>query len=864
MPAPQPLAAPAQPQSARGAIIVGDEGVVCATAIKAPADTLPAVISACGRIQAKQPTEVDRARVLRYRGVAYQRTGNLQAAIADFDQVLQRTPDDTWAVQGRAEALESLGQWPQAIEDYRRLAALRPGDTRWRIKIAELGATPPTPSLPTTPTLAVPPVVAAAPPPSAPPATEPPAAPSQEALVRELQASLRELGYDVGAINGLVGDKTREAIDRFAADVGLPRGGDPDEELLGAAEDQLRYRRELAAEEQRALAIRAQQALADLGYDIGDIDGVIGARSRGALRAWSSIRGRPVTEVNEEVVVSLEDAVVERLAAPEAPSPQETTDAPTAAAPSQAPKIVFDEFEADVPTAPPVEAPGAPTMADTPGTPPQVPAAEPPPAPAVTRSAGGYDIVAPGMEAPEKRVALVIGNGGYQAVTPLVNPKNDADDVSAALSELGFEVLKGVDLSREAMTRITKDFARRTRTADIAMAYYSGHGMQFERTNYLVPVDVQIQDEYDLREMVELSQVIQDTGQAKKLALVVVDACRDDPLATKVLAQSLGPSRSTSLGQGLAAPKLPTSQSLIAYATAADFVAYDGGEQSRNSPFTAALLKNIRTPKLDVRQLFGKVSDAVRKETGNAQRPDMWTALGGDPIYLVPGLPDPVGLEMSQLTASEVQVIQRSLKWLKFWSGAEDGVATPELTFAVSTWQRSLFVEDTGRLTPQQVVALHRTAARERPRAPLPAMELGTVMAKLGQGDAEAKRVMGIMFDPAFADGPFAKDRNVAKTYYEQAAAQGDKAAAGLLGEMLVAPDNPTPNRADAMKWLETAAQAGDPNAALRIAELLLERQVDAAGRSRAVSFLQIAAVDPDTSGMANALLRHAGQAVGK
>ena len=92
-----------------------------------------------------------------------------------------------------------------------------------------------------------------------------------------------------------------------------------------------------------------------------------------------------------------------------------------------------------------------------------------------------------------------------------------------------------------------------------------------------MPVDVQIQDEYDLRDMVELSRVIQDTGQAKKFALVVVDACRDDPLATKILAQSLGSSRSTSLGQGLAAPKLPTSQSLIAYATAADFVAYDGG-----------------------------------------------------------------------------------------------------------------------------------------------------------------------------------------------------------------------------------------------------------------------------------------------
>ncbi|WP_410966492.1 hypothetical protein, partial [Salmonella sp. SAL4449] len=76
----------------------------------------------------------------------------------------------------------------------------------------------------------------------------------------------------------------------------------------------------------------------------------------------------------------------------------------------------------------------------------------------------------------------------------------------------------------------------------------------------------------------------------------------------------------------------------------------------------------IATPKLDVRQLFGKVSDDVRKATGNAQRPDIWAALGGDPIYLVPGPPEPVGLEMADLTLGEVLVVQRSLKALRLWS----------------------------------------------------------------------------------------------------------------------------------------------------------------------------------------------------
>lgn len=879
--APQVAAAPtplvqAQPQVAavqatKGmGVITGDEGVVCATAIKAPAETLPAVIRACGKIQAKQPTAVDRARVLRYRGIALQRTGDQSGAIADFDQVLALTPEDTWALQGRAEAHELLGHVPQAIADYSRLAALRPGDTRWRIKIGQLGGTAPAPTQTAqSPPAAAPaaeaaPAVTAAAPPAAEPPAAAPAADDPVALTRKLQIALRELGYDVGAVNGRVGAKTRQAMDLFAADVGLPAGGEPDAELLGAADDQLNYRREQVVQQQRQLGMRAQQALADLGYDIGDIDGVVGSRTRNALRAWSSIRGQPVTEVDEEVVAALEEAVVERISVPEAAAPPQTAEAVSGTvtvgqsqtAFEEAQPTAIDEFAADLSAAPSVAAPTALPVAEPQGTP--TPAVEATP---TTRAPGGYDIIPAAIEAPEKRVALVIGNARYQAVTPLVNPTNDADDVAAALSELGFEVLRGIDLSRESMSRVTRDFARRSKTADIAMAYYSGHGMQFERTNYLVPVDGQITDEYDLREMVELDQVIRDTSQAKKVGIVVVDACRNDPLETKSLARSLGLARSGSVAAGLAAPKLPPSQSLIAYATAADFVAYDGDAGARNSPFTAALLKNLKTPKLDVRQLFGKVSDEVRKATGNEQRPDIWAALGGDPIYLVPGPPEPVGLEMVELTEGEVLVVQRSLKLLKYWSGPEDGIATPELTPAVRSWQRTLGAEQSGRLVPQQMIALNRMAARDRPRQPLPEFTLNEIVGRAFGGDIEAQRLMGMMYDPAFDEAPgFTKDRTTAQNFYQKAASQGDVRAAGLLGSMLVAGDNPTPDRDAGMQWLETAATGGDPASALRLAELVVERQPDAAGRAKAVPFLKIAAADSSTSGMANAWLRYIGQ----
>jgi uncharacterized caspase-like protein len=98
----------------------------------------------------------------------------------------------------------------------------------------------------------------------------------------------------------------------------------------------------------------------------------------------------------------------------------------------------------------------------------------------------------------QKRVALVIGNGGYQHTAHLKNPINDAEDMAAALQRLGFDVLRGIDLSQGGMRDIIRSFTGKAAGADVALLYYAGHGLQVGGKNYLLPVDAQIETQADL------------------------------------------------------------------------------------------------------------------------------------------------------------------------------------------------------------------------------------------------------------------------------------------------------------------------------------------------------------------------------
>jgi TPR repeat protein len=210
----------------------------------------------------------------------------------------------------------------------------------------------------------------------------------------------------------------------------------------------------------------------------------------------------------------------------------------------------------------------------------------------------------------ESRVALVIGNGGYQAVPALANPPNDARDVAEALKSLGFAVTLGVDLSQAQMQRAVAEFSARAASADVSLFYYGGHGLQVAAHNYLVPVDAQLHSVDDIdRRTVHLDDVLDTLARDGGIHLVFLDACRNNPIRDLDAAlKSAGLAR---VGDA--------AGFLIAFATQPDAVAYDGA--GRNSPFAQSLLGHIASPGVDISSMMIAVRRDVIASTGGAQIP---------------------------------------------------------------------------------------------------------------------------------------------------------------------------------------------------------------------------------------------------
>jgi len=222
----------------------------------------------------------------------------------------------------------------------------------------------------------------------------------------------------------------------------------------------------------------------------------------------------------------------------------------------------------------------------------------------------------------DTRVALVIGNGAYVSTAQLPNPGHDAEDVAGSLRRSGFEVLQGIDLRQADMQDLTIRFARAAATADVALFYYSGHAMQYNGVNYLMPVDAVLTDEADLKRFVRVDDIVNDLQQAKNLRILVLDSCRDNPLAENLKRSA---TRTASIGRGLSKVEAPRG-TIVSFSTQSGQVAADG--TGRNSPYTTAFLKHIEEPQ-EIGDVFRDISSDVYDASGKTQLPELSLSIIG-------------------------------------------------------------------------------------------------------------------------------------------------------------------------------------------------------------------------------------------
>jgi tetratricopeptide (TPR) repeat protein len=213
-----------------------------------------------------------------------------------------------------------------------------------------------------------------------------------------------------------------------------------------------------------------------------------------------------------------------------------------------------------------------------------------------------------------KRVALVIGNSAYGSIGRLDNPAKDARLMAEALKEDGFTLVGGgaqLDLDKSSFDKAVQDFGKNLQGANVGLFYYAGHGVQLRGDNYLIPIDANPTRESDADfQMLNANLVLRQMEDAgTRLNLVMLDACRNNPLAGRGLRAA---------GGGLAQMQAPEG-TVISFATEPGTVAQDGFDG--NSPYTKALAQAIRTPGLGIFDTFNQVGLKVKKATGGAQKP---------------------------------------------------------------------------------------------------------------------------------------------------------------------------------------------------------------------------------------------------
>ncbi len=255
-----------------------------------------------------------------------------------------------------------------------------------------------------------------------------------------------------------------------------------------------------------------------------------------------------------------------------------------------------------------------------------------------------------------KRIALVIGNSKYRHAIALPNPANDANLITATLRDAGFQVIEGTDLDKAGMVDVIDRFTEAAYDAEVALVYYSGHGMQVEGNNFLIPVDAELTAPAHLKtRTIQVEQILAALPPDPAIGVIILDACRDNPLS-RSLAAALPATRSTSVGTGLAPVQAMTTGTgtggtLIAYSTDPGAVALDG--KGQNSPYTTALAKHLATPGVELQSALTRVRGDVTEATLGKQRPWHNASLGRE-VYL--GGKPPVAAAAPQIVIGEESI----------------------------------------------------------------------------------------------------------------------------------------------------------------------------------------------------------------
>lgn len=260
------------------------------------------------------------------------------------------------------------------------------------------------------------------------------------------------------------------------------------------------------------------------------------------------------------------------------------------------------------------------------------------------------------------RVALVVGNASYLQGR-LANPKNDAQDVSRVLQQLGFEVDLVQDANRSNLHRAIQKFRSKLNSrTEVALFFYAGHGAQFEGQSYLLPLRANIQTAADLEiEALSAKSVLSQMRSTGSLVnVMILDACRNLPYPALNRSSSRGLARIDTIGSAL-----------LAFATAPGQVAADG--RTRNSPYTTQLLTHLKKPGLPMSQLFNDVGFAVHRATGGKQTP--WVNSSPMPTIYLAG--NKTAINTSSIPKPPIQPVIANSETLHSHDGREHDHSLP-------------------------------------------------------------------------------------------------------------------------------------------------------------------------------------------